>query len=233
MQTEYRVPLHNRLARALLRPIFRWIFYILCRVRIAGMENIPKSGAYLIAINHISLYEPPFVLAFWPVAPEAAGAVDIWERRGQSSLVRLYGGIPVHRGQYDRLLIDTILAALRTGRPLLIAPEGGRTHTLELQRAMPGLAYIIEQAQLPVVPVGVVGTSDDFLSRALHGKRPVIEMHIGQPFHLPPLEGKGEQRRRSRQRNVDLVMQRIAALLPAQYRGAYAQEPRNPSETAS
>jgi 1-acyl-sn-glycerol-3-phosphate acyltransferase len=193
-------------------------------VRITGKENVPKSGAYLITINHVSLFEPPFALAFWPVAAEGAGAVDIWDRTGQSLLVRLYGGIPVHRGEYDRKLIDTLLGVLKSGRPLLIAPEGGRTHTLAMRHALPGAAYLADLADVPVVPVGVVGTNDDFLECALHGRRPKIEMRIGPSYMLPPIAGKGEQRRSARQRNVDLIMRKIAALLPPEYHGVYAEK---------
>jgi 1-acyl-sn-glycerol-3-phosphate acyltransferase len=220
----YQLPLHTRLLRMILRPLFRGLFHLLSGVRIAGKENVPKNGAYLITINHVSLFEPPFALAFWPMAAEAAGAVDIWGRTGQSVLVRLYGGIPVHRGEYDRKLIDTLLGVLNSGRPLLIAPEGGRTHTLAMRRALPGCAYLADLAGVPVVPVGVVGTNDDFLKRALHGHRPQIEMHIGPPFMLPPITGKGKQRRDARQKNADLIMQKIAALLPPEYHGVYAKK---------
>ncbi len=219
----YRLPLHTRLLRTILRPIFRGLFHILSQVKVTGKENVPESGAYLIAINHISLFEPPFALAFWPVAPEAAGAVDIWDRAGQSILVRLYGGIPVHRGEYDRKLIDTMLGALKVGRPLLIAPEGGRTHTLAMRRALPGAAHLAGLAGVPIVPVGILGTSDEFLERALHRQRPEIEMRIGAPFILPPIAGKGAERRLARQRNTDLIMRKIAALLPPEYQGVYAE----------
>ena len=218
----YTVPVHTRFLRAALRPVFRGIFHILCRVRIQGKENVPRHGPYLITINHVSLYEPPFILAFWPVAPEGAGAVEIWERRGQATLVRLYGGIPVHRGEYDRKLIESLLSVLRSGRPLLLAPEGGRTHTLAMRRGLPGVAYLVEQTDVPVIPVGILGTSDDFLSKALKGKRPTIEMRIGKPLHLPPVEGKGEARRAARQHNIDQIMLAIAALLPPEYHGVYA-----------
>ena len=219
----YRIPVRTRLLRVVLRPLFRSLFHLLSRVQITGKENVPTSGAYLITINHVSLYEPPFALAFWPMAAEAAGAVDIWDRTGQSVLVRLYGGIPVHRGEYDRKLIDTLLSVLKAGSPLLIAPEGGRTHTLAMRRALPGTAYLANLADVPVIPVGIIGTSDDFLERALHGHRPEIEMRIGRPFRLPPITGKGEQRRCARQWNADLIMREIAALLPPEYHGVYTE----------
>lgn len=224
----YTVPLHNRILRPILRPIFRGLFHILSRVIITGRDNVPPKGPYLITINHISIYEPPFVIAFWPTCPEAAGAVEIWERKGQDILARLYGGIKVHRGEYDRKLIETLLNVLRSGYPLLIAPEGGRTHTPGMRRGLPGVAYLADESQAPIVPVGIVGSTDDFLSKALRGQRPTIEMHIGKPFRLPPIKGKGVTRRQMRQHHVDLIMLQIAALLPPEYRGVYA----NPEDYA-
>lgn len=219
----YKVPPGNRLARSILRPAFRGIFHILSWVSITGLKNIPRSGAYLIAINHLSLFEPPFVLTFWPTAPEVVAAVEIWERKGQAILVRLYGALQVHRGEYDREIIEKVLSALGAGQPVAIFPEGGRTHKPGLRQALPGVAFILDKARVPVVPVGIVGTSDDFFKRALRGKRPVLEMHIGQPLVLPPIVGKGEERRQERQHNVDLVMEQIARLLPVEYRGIYAE----------
>lgn len=206
-----------------MRPAFRLLFHILSDVIITGRENIPKSGAYIIAVNHTSLFEAPLVLAFWPIPAEAAGAVEIWERPGQSALVRLYGGIQVHRGQYERKTIETLVSVLVSGRPLLLAPEGTRSHTPGMQRAHPGIAFLVEATQAPVVPVGVVGSADDFLIRALRAERPRIEMHIGKPIRLPALPARGSERRAARQQNADLVMRKIAELLPDPYHGVYSR----------
>lgn len=217
----YPIPLWQRLTRCLAKPVFRMIFHTLAGVRIQGMEKIPDGQPYLAAINHVSLFDPPFALSFWPEMVEAMGAAEIWSRPGQNILVRLYGVIPVHRYDYDRALFDKALAALRAGRPLLLAPEGGRSHTPGLQRARPGVAYLADETGLPVVPVGIVGTTDDFWKVASRGHRPQLKMIIGEPFVLPRLVGRGSERRWSRQHNADLIMQRIAALLPVEYRGVY------------
>lgn len=219
--SDYQVPFHTQVFRLVLRLVFRLLFTLLSRPAVYGLENVPDKGAYLIAINHVSLYEAPFILAYWPKPPEAAGAVDIWSRPGQSLLARLYGGIQVHRGEYDRQLIDKILSVLKSGKPLVIAPEGGRSHIPGMRRALPGAAYIIDQAGVPVVPVGIYGATDDFLSLAFRGKRPRIEMRIGQPIHLPPIKGRGEARRKERQANADQIMFKISELLPREYRGVY------------
>lgn len=205
-----------------MRPLFRGVFHLISQVRITGKENIPTNEAYIAAINHLSLFEPPFMIAFWPKALEAVGAVEIWSKPGQGILARMYGGIQVRRGEVDRQVIEKALAALETGRALLIAPEGGRSHAPGLQRAKPGLAYIVSKTKVPVVPVGIVGSTDDFLDQALHGKRPKLEMHIGKPLQLPSVTSKGTDKHAALQRNVDQIMLAIAELLPPEYRGVYA-----------
>jgi 1-acyl-sn-glycerol-3-phosphate acyltransferase len=222
-QPAYSVPLPNRIVRFVFKPPFRLLFHLLARIKITGRENIPFGKPYLAVINHVSTFDPPFMVALWPEMIEAMGASDLWTRPGQAQLVRMYYGIPVHRGEYDRVLFDKALSVLEAGKPLLLAPEGGRSHHEGMRRARPGVAFIVEKAQVPVVPVGIVGTTDDFFKKAIRGERRLLEMRIGKPFLLPPVEGKGDERRESRQRNADLVMAHIAGLLPPAYRGVYAE----------
>ena len=60
------------------------------------------------------------------------------------------------------------------------------------------------------------------LRRALKLQRPHLVMNIGEAFLPPPIEGRGEARRQARQANADLVMRKIAELIPEEYRGYYA-----------
>ena len=221
VEMTYSVHLRNRIARMSLKPVFQGIFHMLANVKVSGKENVPFGKPYLAAINHISLFDPPFALTFWPEMIEAMGASTIWEKPGQAQLVKMYHAIPVHRGDFDKALFDTVLSVLRSGRPLLIAPEGTRSHREEMARARPGIAFIIERSQVPVLPVGIVGTTDDFFKKAIRAERRTLELRIGKPVVLPVLEGKGDERREARQRNADLVMAHIAGLLPEQYRGYY------------
>ncbi|MBN2499899.1 MAG: 1-acyl-sn-glycerol-3-phosphate acyltransferase [Anaerolineales bacterium] len=218
----YRVSWWLRLRRRSLQILFRGVFHLLCKVKVVGIENVPPEGPYLLALNHISLFDPPLVLSFWPYLPEALGASDLIDRPGISMLMRSYQGIPVHRGQYDRKVIDTALRVLAAGNGLLIAPEGGRSHDIGMRQANPGIAYLVEKTGVPIVPVGAVGTTDDMLKRALRLERPHVEMRVGELFHLPPIEGVGKERREARQRNADTVMLKIAELLPEEYHGYYA-----------
>lgn len=227
----YQLPRKVIIFRKLFRPVFRLIFRLISDVRIINAENIPERGAYIIAINHISIIEPPFVIAFWPVAPEAVGAKEIWERKGQSLLAKLYGGIQVRRGEYDRRLFDTMVQVINSGHPLLIAPEGGRSHIPGLRPAQPGVAYLVERSGASVLPVGIFGSTDNFLSQALKLTRPVLEMRIGKLMKLPPVKGRGEERRKVLKDNADLIMVKVAELLPPEYRGVYAEGKANTTET--
>lgn len=219
---EYRLPVKIRLNRLWLRFGIRSIFQIFGRVKVQGLDNVPVGTPYVIAMNHISIFDPPFVVCFWPEQPEIIGAADVFKKKGEGPILSLYGVIPVHRGEYDRSLLQKIVAVLQKGRPLIIAPEGGRSHEVAMKRAMPGLGYIIEHAQVPVIPVGILGTTGDFWQRAKRGKKPAIELRIGKPIQFSAIQEKGAERREARQRNADLVMRYIAGLLPPEYHGFYA-----------
>ena len=220
-------------ARPFLRVVLRAVFRVLAPVKVTGQGNVPRGSPYIVAINHVSLFDPPFAGVFFPKAVEAMGAVEVWDRPGQNILARMWGGIPVHRGDYDRAMFDTVLAVLRSGYSLVDRPGGGRSHKPGLREAKLGVAYLAEQSGMPVVPVAIVGTTDDFWKKAVRGGRPKLEMHIGKPILLPPVEGRGAERRLSRQRNADLVMRYLAGLLPEDYRGVYSATAIFPEPEAS
>ena len=221
--TTDNVPRHLPFRRASLRFIFRQVFRVAYRVRITGKENIPSEGGYLIAHNHVSIVDPAVIISFWPISIQAIGAVELWQRPGQNLLVQLYGTLPVKRGEMDRQFIEDAVNAVKAGLPLLIAPEGTRSHVPGMGRANPGIAYLVDRVQAPVLPVGVIGNSDEMLKQAAKGKRPPLEIRIGPLFQLPPIKGQGAARREGRQRNADLVLERVAELLPIEYQGYYAR----------
>jgi len=225
----YRVPLHYRIIRFFMKPIFRGIFHILGNVKVIGKEHIPYGKPYVVAMNHVSIFDPPFVAAFWPAQLEIIGAADVFDKPGQGVVLKAYGVIPVHRGDYDRALLTKIIRIIKSGLPLLIAPEGGRSHVPAMRRAMPGVGYIIEQTGVPVLPTALVGTTEDFWQRARRGERPHLEMRIGKQIHLPEITVRGTERHAARQHNADLVMRHLAGLLPEEYRGIYADSPIFPA----
>lgn len=225
----YHVPMQFRISRPILKTVFRGIFHLLGRVIIKGKENLPHDQSYVVAMNHVSIFDPPLAAAFWPEQLEIIGASDVFEKPGQGLVLKMYGVIPVHRGDYDRTLFNKIISVIKAGYPLLIAPEGGRSHVPAMRRAKPGIAYIIEQTRVPVVPAALVGTTEDFWQRASRGDRPSLEIRIGKPITLPEITVKGNEKHEARQQNADLVMRYLAGLLPEEYRGVYAESVIFPS----
>jgi 1-acyl-sn-glycerol-3-phosphate acyltransferase len=90
-----------------------------------------------------------------------------------------------------------------------------------LIEAKPGVAYLVEKGNCPIVPVGITGTTSDMFQRAIRFKRPSVQVRIGQPFELPPIV-EGISRKEARQKNSEILMMKIAELLPEEYRGMYA-----------
>ena len=214
------IPWRVRLFRMVARPLFRLVFHILCRIRIEGKENVPAGGGYIVSGNHLSIIDPPFVIAFWPRAIEAAGAVDVLARPGQGQLMSWYGSLSVHRGEADRALLEEMVRRLKAGLPVLMDPEGRRSHVPGMQQAKPGVAYVAAKAGVPIVPVGVTGT-EVAIAAWKRGRRGRLKMVIGQPIWLPPVDFRAPTRKQQLRANLDTLMHAIAALLPEEYRGVY------------
>ena len=221
MAEAYRVPLRTRISRRILRLFFKILFHIVGKVELFGMDNIPDHNRYVIVFNHVSLVEVPFIAAFWPKVIEIIGALAVWERGFQALIAKMWAGIQVDRTQFDREVFKQVELVLQAEQPLMISPEGGRSHHPGLRRGKAGVAYITDKVDVVVLPVAVVGNTIDFLTKGLRLKRPTIQMIVGEPFVVPPLKGRGEERRSARQKNTDYIMAQLAALLPENYRGVY------------
>jgi 1-acyl-sn-glycerol-3-phosphate acyltransferase len=100
-----------------------------------------------------------------------------------------------------------------------VAPEGTRARgTCALQKAKTGIAYLATRADVPIVPVGMAGT-EKVKKNLPRLKRTDMRVVVGKPFRLPE---SGRVRGEKLEEYTDLIMHRIAELLPEEYRGVYA-----------
>jgi 1-acyl-sn-glycerol-3-phosphate acyltransferase len=204
--------------------VIRWIFKILSRVEIVGLENIPSQGGAILAANHMSLIDPALVRMVISRRDVSSLVADSYKNNLPIRwLVDAMGGIWINRQQADLHALRQARDFLIQGGLLGIAPEGTRSKVGSLLPAKTGTAYLADKAGVPIVPAAISGTEKAFRELA-HLRRPRLRIEYGEPFGLPPLERK--DRDAGLQRNTDEIMLHIAAMLPPQYWGAYRDHPR-------
>ena len=201
--------------------LIRLLVRLLWRHDVEGRENIPASGPYLLTFNHLGVFDTAAVLLSSPHRIIAFGA-DKWRRRpGARQLFEMMGVIWVARGEADLDAVKAALGALKSGRVVGIAPEGTRSPTGALIAGKPGAAYLADRARVPIVPLALIGT-EKVGPAWKRLRRPRVKCIVGQPFFLP---GDGRVRGPRLDEFTELIMCKLAAMLPPEYRGAYADHP--------
>jgi 1-acyl-sn-glycerol-3-phosphate acyltransferase len=200
-----------------------------CHIQMEGKANVPQSGPFIIASNHLHLFDPALVLVGLPYLEITVLAADKWARRWPFNwLLKSMGAIFVRRGEVDREALAKCLSVLEKGGIIGLAPEGTRSRTGTMQRGKPGIAYLATKADVPIVPVGVSGQAKIFPSwKRL--RRPHILIRIGRPFKLQPVYG--QHKGKHLQAASDEVMGRIAALVHEELRGVYTDAAREVEST--
>jgi len=202
-----------------LRAIVRAILPLLMRLEVVGRENLPSKGPYILTTNHLSAFDTPILLAVCPHPIRAFAAAKHRRNPIYAPLMIMGGSIWVRRGEVDRQALREATAWLDGGNVLGMAPEGTRARGVyALQPGKTGAAYLATRTGVPIVPVGLTGTEKvkESLPKL---RRAAVRVTIGEPFRLP---ASGRVRSPQLQEYTDLVMRRIAALLPEEYRGVYA-----------
>jgi 1-acyl-sn-glycerol-3-phosphate acyltransferase len=209
-------------ARA-LHWVVRTLVNLLVRLRCEGFEHMPPSGPYIVVANHLAFWDAPIIYALVG-GPQLSGWAAEKYRHNPiwGTILRMGSGIFIERGAVDRDALAGAVAWLRQGKVFGIAPEGTRTKTGGLARGKSGVVYIAQQTGAPIVPMAHFGT-EQVTRNWLRLRRPVVTVLVGRPFTLPLLAA-GERSAGLREQ-ADMVMCHIAALLPPEYRGVYADHP--------
>lgn len=215
------------------RNFLRWlldqvVFRFLAKIEsVEGLNNIPLLGPGIVMINHIGLIDPFVVLGQLPrnVIPMAKAEAFHFPLIG--IIPRIWGAIPVHREGFDRTALRMAFAVLKAGELIMIAPEG--TRNPYLQNAREGTAYLASKADVPIIPAVVTGTPDFPSLNPKKWRNSGISVRIGRPiqFHQVPRKRSREMLRKM----TDELMYVLAALLPQELRGEYANLDLATSET--
>lgn len=217
------ISVFQRLIRKGILAIFGKLFRTLCSVEVYGAKNIPDKGPYIVVFNHVSIFDPPAILSLLPIQPEVFAASYLWRKFGTGILVRLYGAIPVPRAQFNRKAIATAKQIIYEKQTLMLSPEGTRSGEPGMNRAKPGIAFIAGNTECLVVPVGIEGTTRSLIKGVLNFSKPKIILRVGVPTAIHLVHKPGKKRKQELQREADMIMVKIAEMLPESYWGYYSK----------
>jgi 1-acyl-sn-glycerol-3-phosphate acyltransferase len=182
-------------------------------LRLEGLEHLPPRGPALVLLNHASLLDVPALMALDPYPDTMMVAkASLFEVPLLGALLRQWGAIPVERHGRDTSGVRALLQGLRDGRVVAVAAEGRRTRSGYLEPINPVLAKIAASAEVPLVPIGIIGSYRALPPGALLPRRQPIVVRVGEPYRLPRGTDPGQA--------ADRIQAEIAALLPAE------QQPR-------
>ena len=192
----------------------------LCRIESEHLKQVPSCGPLILVCNHVNFLEVPVVFTHLQPRP-VTGLVkaETWDSPFLGPLFNLWGGIPVRRGEPDTAALRRAIQSLAQGKILAISPEGTRSGTGILQRGHPGIVSLALHSGAPLLPLVYYG-GEAFHHNLRRLRRTDFHIRVGQPFHLATHNGLVT--RGVRQQITDEIMYQLAALLPSQYRGAYA-----------
>jgi 1-acyl-sn-glycerol-3-phosphate acyltransferase len=208
-----------------LRTIIRFIMSMIAEIEVHGIERQPP-GNFIIAANHLGRLDTAVLVCVIDREDIIMAIAEKYKNHPLfGPLGRSMNGIWLNRYEADYSALRQILSRMEQGGVLAIAPEGTRSKTEALQEGRMGVAFLAAKSGYPILPVALTGTEDRRVVENLkHFRRLKIVVRAGEVMevHIPP--GKG--RELAMRAATDEIMCRIAAMLPEQYRGVYAEHPR-------
>lgn len=183
--------------------LLSWLFAkVWLRLRVEGRNLVPETGAFVLAANHQSSLDP-FILGvgagprlhFVARATLARGPVGWW--------MRSVGTILIERDAPTRQSMETIIATLRAGTPMVYFPEGTRSRDGSLGEFRRGLLLLVKRAGVPVVPAGLDGTRKSLPRGRILPRPAACRVRIGSPIPAAELLAPG---------GLELLRRRVSEL---------------------
>jgi 1-acyl-sn-glycerol-3-phosphate acyltransferase len=199
---------------------------LLFRMKIVGMNNVPMRGGVLVVSNHLHNADPLLISVAFPRPVHFMAKKELMTIPVIGRLIRWGGAFPVDRGKADRQAIVQATDRLQQGIAVGMFPEGTRSVSRQIERALPGAGLIALRGNVAILPAAITGSERLPFNGAkqLHDDaraRWQVTVTFGKPFRLEPgPDGK----RLSSDEAIVLAMTRVAELLPESYRGIYGDE---------
>ena len=198
-----------QLARIITRIVFKLYF----RLEVSGLEHLPREGGCLLVANHVSLIDPLVICAAVPRVIHYITYAFFYYHPAIHWFCKRTNCIPVKKEGNDISALKRAFRLLNDGEIVGIFPEGGRSSDGVLAPAEPGVALIAMKANVPIVPVGIVGAYHAFPKGAALPKPTRVNMIMGAPFLLRDhIEMERKFTSEMQRQALDLIMSRIGEL---------------------
>ncbi|MEO5936058.1 MAG: lysophospholipid acyltransferase family protein [Terriglobales bacterium] len=169
-----------------LAVIWSWLILktSLSPARAYGAEKVDFTKAYLFAANHISAMDVPVLYTQLPCQFRIVANKELFKRPFVGWHLTRSGQVPIDRSSPRATFKSLHLAVedLKSGLSVTIFPEGGRSKDGTVKEFMNGGFYVAVKAQVPVVPVAIVGTYEMLPMDTFHIKPNKLQIHFGEPI---------------------------------------------------
>lgn len=147
-----------RVMKAVLGPVLRLLF----KIRVEGIEHVPKQGAVILASNHLSFSDSIFLPLVLDRRVTFVAKAEYFEQRKTAWFFKLMGQIPVKRGggADSQRALESAKEVLNAGGVFGIYPEGTRSPDGRLYKGRTGLARLALDTGAPVVAAAMIGTRE-------------------------------------------------------------------------
>ena len=170
---------------AIARTWSRWILRTaMCPVRVVGLDRVDTSRPAVYAANHISALDIPLLFANLPFQFRILAKQHLFRYPFVGGYLKRSGQYPVDHSNARASIrsLGKAIEGLKSGMPLVIFPEGGRAGDGHITPFMSGAFYASIKAQVPVVPMAIVGTFEALPMNTFHIQPRELSLLIGEPI---------------------------------------------------
>jgi 1-acyl-sn-glycerol-3-phosphate acyltransferase len=195
-----------------LSGLFHGLAKLYFRLEIRGKEHLPPRGPYVVAPVHRSNLDFILVSCIHSTRMRYMGKASIWKYPTLGRFFSMLGAFPVHRGTADRESLRTCMRIIENGESLVMFPEGTRKEGPKVAELFDGPAFVAARTGVPIVPIGIGGSSQAMPLGAKFIKPRKIVMVIGEPVTPPTGDGTGRVKRRVVREMTEQLSERLQAL---------------------
>jgi 1-acyl-sn-glycerol-3-phosphate acyltransferase len=186
-----------------------FVFRLFGKLESYGYENIPRQGGALLMCNHVSYLDPFIIGAATTRELHFMARHNVFGIPLLGRLIVAHNAYPVRRGAADRAALRHTISLLKSGKVVLLFPEGTRSADGTLGKAHDGVSFIAHNANVPTIPVFLKGAILPRNAKWIHPTQ--LSATFGPPIDFTEVQKIADKRELYRRMSAQ-IMQEIANL---------------------